>query len=99
MENSYNPKNGVSPLKQKLRQLLWRSVNITLFRYSPFFCHGFRRFLLRCFGAKIAKTAHVYSSAKVYYPPFLTMGEYSCLASDVECYNVAPIAIGANTTV
>ena len=60
---------------------------------------GWKNFLLRLFGAKIAKTAHVYSSAKVYYPPFLTMGEYSCLASDVECYNVAPIAIGANTTV
>ena len=60
---------------------------------------GWKNFLLRLFGAKIAKTAHVYSSAKVYYPPFLTMGEYSCLASDVECYNVASIAIGANTTV
>jgi putative colanic acid biosynthesis acetyltransferase WcaF len=27
------------------------------------------------------------------------MGEYSCLASDVDCYNVTPITIGANTTV
>ena len=58
-----------------------------------------KNLILRLFGAKIAKTAHVYSTAKVYYPPFLTMGEYSCLASDVECYNVAPISIGANTTV
>ena len=52
-----------------------------------------------CLGGKDCKKAHVYSSAKVYYPPFLTMGEYSCLADDVECYNVAPITIGANTTV
>lgn len=27
------------------------------------------------------------------------MGEYSCLASDVNCYNVALIKIGANTTI
>jgi putative colanic acid biosynthesis acetyltransferase WcaF len=27
------------------------------------------------------------------------MGEYSCLASDVDCYNVAPVTIGDNTTV
>lgn len=60
---------------------------------------GWKNFLLHVFGGKIAKTAHVYSSAKVYYPPFLTMGEYSCLADDVECYNVVPITIGANTTV
>ena len=60
---------------------------------------GWKNFLLRLFGAKIARTAHVYSSAKVYYPPNLTMGEYSCLASDVDCYNVAPIIIGNNVTI
>ena len=51
---------------------------------------AWKRCLLRAFGAKIAGTAHVYSSAKVYYPANLTMMEHSCLASDVDCYNVAP---------
>ena len=60
---------------------------------------GWKRFLLRLFGAKIASTAHVYSSAKVYYPANLTMMDNSCLASDVDCYNVAPIIVGANSTV
>ena len=60
---------------------------------------GWKRCLLRLFGAKIDGTAHVYSSAKVYYPGNLTMKEHSCLASDVDCYNVAPIIIGANSTV
>lgn len=60
---------------------------------------GWKRCLLRLFGAKIAPTAVVYSSAKVYYPANLTMEAYSCLASDVDCYNVAPIHIGANSTV
>lgn len=60
---------------------------------------GWKNFLLRLFGANIAKTAHIYSTAKVYYPPNLTMGEYSCLASDVDCYNVAPIIIGNNVTI
>lgn len=58
-----------------------------------------KRFLLRAFGAKVADTANVYTSARVFYPPYLEMGEYSCLASDVDCYNVAPIRIGANSTV
>lgn len=60
---------------------------------------GWKRFLLRLFGAKIAPTAIVYSSAKVYYPANLVMEAFSCLASDVDCYNVAPILIGANSTV
>lgn len=60
---------------------------------------GWKRMLLRLFGAKIHGTANVYSSAKVYYPANLVMEEYSCLAGDVDCYNVAPIVIGANSTV
>ncbi len=60
---------------------------------------GWKNWLLRLFGAKIAKTAHIYSSAKIYYPPNLIMGEYTCLASNVDCYNVDLISIGDNTTV
>lgn len=60
---------------------------------------GWKRLLLRMFGAHVAKTANVYSSAKVYYPANLWMEDYSCLASDVDCYNVAPIKIGAQTTI
>lgn len=60
---------------------------------------GWKRFLLRSFGARIHKTAMIYSSARIFYPKNLVMDEYSCLASDVNCYNVAPIKIGAQTTV
>ena len=58
-----------------------------------------KRALLRAFGAKIADTANVYASAKVYFPTNLVMKEYSCLASDVDCYNVDKVVIGANSTV
>lgn len=60
---------------------------------------GWKRFLLRMFGAKIHPTTVVYSSAKVYYPANLVMAEFTCLASDVDCYNVAPIRIGAQCSV
>lgn len=60
---------------------------------------SWKRALLRAFGAKIADTANVYSSAKIYYPANLVMEEYSCLASDVDCYNVAPVIIGEQSTV
>ena len=86
--------------KHQVIRLLWSITWALCASWLPrSIGRGWKNFLLRLFGAKIAKTAHVYSSAKVYYPPFLTMGEYSCLASDVDCYNVAPITIGANTTV
>lgn len=55
--------------------------------------------LLRCFGAKIHSTANVYTSVKIYMPWNLEMHEYSCLAPDVDCYNVARVVIGAHATV
>ncbi|APG60423.1 DapH/DapD/GlmU-related protein [Christiangramia salexigens] len=56
-------------------------------------------FLLRLFGAKIHSTANIYSSVKIYMPWNLEMAEYSCLAPEVDCYNVDKIKIGANSTV
>ncbi len=60
---------------------------------------GWKRFLLRLFGAKIDKTANVYSSAVIYYPMNLEMKKNSCLADSVNCYNVAPVIVGENVTV
>ncbi len=92
--------HNVLSRKHQLVRLLWGGV------WGLFACplprsmgSSWKRLLLRLFGAKIHSTAVVYSSAKVYYPANLEMDAYSCLASDVDCYNVAPIKIGANTTV
>ena len=60
---------------------------------------SWKRFLLRLFGAKIDSTAIVYSSALIYYPKNLIMGPYSCIASDVTCYNVDLVTLEDNCTV
>lgn len=91
--------NALSRRNQVIR-MLWSVVWGLFARPLPRSVGScWKRFLLRMFGAKIAPTAIVYSSAKVYYPANLTMEAYSCLASDVDCYNVAPIHLGANSTV
>lgn len=60
---------------------------------------GWKRFLLRLFGAKMGKNSYVYSSAKIYYPANLVMGDNTCLADNVDCYNVAPVILENNVTV
>lgn len=60
---------------------------------------GWKRLLLRAFGAKMGKNSNVYSSANVFWPANLVMGDNTCLASDVDCYNVAPIILEDNVTV
>ncbi|MDX1760557.1 MAG: putative colanic acid biosynthesis acetyltransferase [Christiangramia sp.] len=56
-------------------------------------------FILRRFGAKIHGTANIYSSVRIYMPWNLEMGPFSCLAPEVDCYNVAKVSIGANSTI
>ena len=97
MENKYVNHLG---RKHQIIRLLWGIVWGLGASWLPrSFASGWKRFLLRCFGAKIHETAIVYSSAKVYYPANLIMDEYACLASDVDCYNVAPVHIGKFATV
>lgn len=92
-------RNALSRKHQMIR-MLWGLVWAVFSRPLPRSVgSGWKRFLLRLFGARIPATAIVYSSAKVYYPANLEMGEYSCLASDVDCNNVDSARIGANTTV
>ncbi|WP_255556494.1 putative colanic acid biosynthesis acetyltransferase [Methylococcus sp. Mc7] len=83
----------------KLARVLWSLVWLLLYRPSPVPLHGWRRFLLRLFGAKIGRGAHPYPSAKVWAPWNLEMGDHSCLSHHVDCYCVDRIKLGAHTTV
>jgi len=92
--SDYNPKNDKKSVLGKIHRLIWTIVEKTLFKYSPFFCYGWRRFLLRCFGAKIAKSATVGRLARIESPWNLTMGERSMICNHtwIMCY--APVTIG-----
>ncbi len=55
------------PSGEMIRRVLWK-VAQPLFRLNPRPCFDWRRFLLRCFGAKIGRGVHVYPSATIYFP-------------------------------
>lgn len=84
----------------KVRRLLWTIVWGVCARPLPkSMGRKWKILLLRIFGAKVAWTANVYSSATVFKPWLLEMKDYACLASGVDCYNAAPIIIGVNATI
>ncbi len=87
-----------SPANRAARAL-WGAVGLVLFRPTPRPLHAWRRFLLRCFGARIGRGARVYASAKIWAPWNLTMGDFSVLGDDVDCYAVDRIEIGAHAVV
>lgn len=85
-----NKKNypGHVGIKIKIFRTIWNIFCLFLFR--PFGTKLFRKwrlFVLSLFGAKISKSAEVYSSAKIWAPWNLRMGDRSCLGPNTICYN------------
>lgn len=83
----------------KVRRVLWSAVWWLVYRPSPRFLHGWRRFLLRLFGANIEKGAHPYPSVKIWAPWNLTMKQGSCLGDYVRCYSVDRVTLEPHATV
>lgn len=86
-------------LSNKLGRVVWALVWGTLFRWSPRVFFGWRRFLLRCFGARIGKNARISPSVRVWAPWNLTVGDEVAIAHDVDCYCVDRLTIGDHATV
>ena len=85
--------------KPKFHVQSWRIIHSTLFRLSPQFMYGWRRLLLRLFGAKIGEKVLIRSTAKILYPWKLTIGDWSWIGDEVTLYNMADINIGKNCVI
>ena len=78
---------------------IWWLVQGTLFRWSPQFFYGWRRFLLRLFGAKIGYKVLVRPTVIVTYPWKLSIDDYSWIGDDVTLYTLGEISIGSNSVI
>jgi putative colanic acid biosynthesis acetyltransferase WcaF len=78
---------------------LWWLVQATLFRASPQVLYGFRRWLLKLFGARIGKGVRVRASATFTYPWKIQIGDYSWVGDDAVFYSFAPITLGNNVVI
>jgi len=85
--------------KSKFAVQLWWIIQGSLFCWSPQFMYGWRRFLLRIFGAKIGVNVYIRPSAKILYPWHLIIGDWSWIGDDVTLYNMANINIGNNCVI
>lgn len=77
----------------------WWFVQAVFFNLSPQFMYGWRRFLLRLFGARIGTGVILRPSVKVTYPWKVRIGDRSWLGDDVVLYSLGEIEIGADTVI
>jgi putative colanic acid biosynthesis acetyltransferase WcaF len=78
---------------------LWWLTQAIFFRNSPQFLYGFRRFLLRLFGANIGKKVVIRPTVKITYPWKVSIGDYSWIGDDVVLYSLGNIEIGKNVVI
>ncbi len=78
---------------------LWWFVQSLFFKNSPQFLYGFRRFLLRLFGAKIGKKVIIRPTVRITYPWKIIIGDYSWIGDDVVLYSLGEIEIGKNVVI
>lgn len=76
-----------------LFRAVWNATWLLLAAWTPPQLYGWRRILLNLFGAKIARGARVYNSARIFYPPNLEMGRGAVLGWNVHCYCMDKIVL------
>ncbi|MBD1393312.1 LbetaH domain-containing protein [Mucilaginibacter glaciei] len=86
-------------VKNRMARVLWGFVYLLLFRFSPKPFHGWRSFLLSCFGAKIGKDVHVYPAVKIWAPWNLELSNECGIGNGAILYSQGKIVIGKRAVI
>jgi len=84
--------------REMVKRVLWAAV-WPLFRLSPRPFWGWRRGMLRLFGAQIGAQVHVYPTVRIAMPWHLQIADQAAIGDRVILYALGPIVIGARATV
>ncbi|MDR3697534.1 WcaF family extracellular polysaccharide biosynthesis acetyltransferase [Mucilaginibacter sp.] len=97
-----NTDTRVSPsfsLKNRLGRVIWHIAYVFFFQFSPKPFFSWRSFLLRLFGAKVGRGAHIYPKVKIWAPWNLVLGDQCGIANGVMLYSQGEINIGNKTVI
>ena len=86
-------------LANRVYRVVWGIAWLVLARWTPPPLHGWRRLLLRSFGARVGAGARVHASVAIWYPPHLTLGAHALIGPRARLYNQGAISVGARTVV
>lgn len=100
---NYDPiQTNSMPMNCKLKNMVWKMINFTVFRFTPPFFTIFRKFrvmLLKIFGADIDWNVSVHPLANIDYPWNLVMRNKSSLGERCWVYAMDCISIDEFTCI
>ena len=86
-------------VQNRIGRLAWSVVWIFLYRPSPRPFHGWRSFLLRCFGATLGPNCHFYPKSRIWAPWNLVCADGASVGDEAEIYNPSPVSMGSHAIV
>lgn len=85
-------------IREIVLRVLW-GLAMPLFKFSPRIFWGWRRMLLRAFGARVGAQVHVYPTVRISMPWNMEVGEMAAVGDYAIIYALGPISIGPRATV
>ena len=93
--DAYPRTGGASfTLRSRVERATFALCWTLLAAWTPPPLRGWRRLILRAFGATMGKGANVYASVRIWHPRNLVMGDHATLGPRVNCYCQARITVG-----
>jgi putative colanic acid biosynthesis acetyltransferase WcaF len=85
--------------KLKIKSKIWSIVNVTLFKYSPFFCRKWRVFLVRVFGGDVHLSCSLNRLSRIDHPWNLKMDRLSSIGEKSWIYCLDSVSIGEKSCI
>ncbi len=95
----FNAREGFTLGRSKAYFALWYLVKCAFFLSPLPWPRGWKRGLLRFFGAKVGPGVYIKPRVNVHIPWNLSIGAYAWIGEEVCIINFAPVEIGAHTCV
>lgn len=86
-------------LGNRLARLVWQATWLVLARWTPPPLHGWRRLVLKLWGANMGPGARVHASAQIWWPGNLSLGAQALIGPGARIYNQGRIAIGERAVI
>ncbi|MEO6387533.1 MAG: DapH/DapD/GlmU-related protein [Croceibacterium sp.] len=80
-------------------RVAWGLAWLVLARFTPPPLHGWRRIVLRAFGAQVGAGSRVHASVRVWHPANLVIGSNVLIGPGARIYNQGRITIGDDSVI
>jgi putative colanic acid biosynthesis acetyltransferase WcaF len=85
--------------KELIGRIVWGVLRSPLFVWTPRPFWGWRRTVLRLFGARIGRDVHIHPDVRIVIPWNLDIGDDSAVGECAILYALGPITIGKRVTI